>query len=176
MRLGKLQKSFTTPDTDFLRLYQTEDLKKCKSLNEVKETIQHVFTEADNYAENNSLQYKYFQLAKKPLWEQHELEVTPQHFILGGFDAYIKIDLTESIENIKPFVIVQNSNVSSLKDGQRIEIDEKFIKSLNELQREIFVNSLMKVEQDTLKKLKGIWDLEQKRIDKWVKTCKIDLK
>ena len=176
MRLGKLQESFTMPDTDFLRLYQTENLNNCETLNEVKETIQKVFTEADNYAVNNHLQYKYFQLAKKPLWEQHEIEITPQHFILKGFDAYVHIDLSESLEDIKPFVIVQNSNVSSLKYGQRIEINEEFIKSLNDLQRQIFLESLNKVENETVEKIKNIWIVEQKRIDKWIKTCKINLK
>ena len=176
MRLGKLQESFTNPDTTFLSMYQTEDLKGCNTLNEVKETIQSVFTEADIYAKNNKLAHTYFQLAGEPLWEQHEIEVEPQHFILKGFDAYITIDLTETLENMKPYVLVQNSNVSSLKDGQRVEITESFVKSLNELQREIFTKSLTKVETEAVKKLKNIWGLEQKRIDKWVKTCKIDLK
>jgi len=175
VRLGKLQESFTNPDTNFIRLYQTEDLKKCKSLNEVKETIQRVFTEADNYAANNCLKYTYFQLAKRPLWEQHEIEITPQHFILKGFDAYINVDLTESIEKVTPFIIVRNSNVSSLEDGQRIEITEDFIKSLNPLQQEIFLEALGRVEHETVEKLQNVWNLEQQRIDKWIKTCKVVL-
>lgn len=174
MKLGKLCESFTTPDTDFLRLYQTQDLSDCKTLNETKQTVKNIFAQADKYAINNNLKYKYFQLANKPLWE--EVEVEPQHFILKGFDAFISIDLTESLENIKPFVIVQNNNVDFLKCGRRIEIDESFINSLNPLQREIFVESMNKVEEEAVSKIKKVWKLEQQRIDKWVKTCKIDLK
>lgn len=174
MKLGKLYESYTTPDTGFLRLYQTETLRGCRTLNETKETIQKVFDEADKYATNNKLKYKYFQLANKPLWE--EVKVTKQHFILKGFDAHICIDLSESLENIKPYVMVQNNNVDYLKDGQRIEIDEEFVKSLNHLQRDIFLESLKKVEDETVEKLQRVWSLEQQRIDKWVKTCKINLK
>ena len=174
MKLGKLYESFIAPDTDFLRLYQTKDLSECKTLTDTKKTIQNIFEEADKYAINNKLKYKYFQLANKPLWE--ELEVDQQHFILKGFDAYISIDLTESLENIKPFVLVQNNNVDFLKEGQRVEIDESFIKSLNPLQREIFLESLAKVENEAVSKIQKVWKLEQQRIDKWVKTCKIDLK
>lgn len=173
MRLGKLYESFTTPDTDFLRLYQTETLTECKTLNETKKTIQKVFLEADNYANNNKLQYKYFELAKTPLWE--ELEINQQHFILKGFDAYINVDLTESIENIKPFVVVQNGNVGNLENGQRIEINEEFINSLIPLQKEIFLEALQKVEDETVNKLQKVWKIEQQRIDKWVKTCKIKI-
>lgn len=174
MKLGKLYESFTSPDTDFLKLYQNEDLMECKTLCETKQTIQKVFDSANGYAKNNKLKYTYFQLAESPLWES--LEVEPQHFILKGFDAYIKIDLTESLENIKPYVEVQNNNVGYLKDGQRIEINDEFIKSLNPLQREIFLESLKKVENETVVKMQKVWKLEQQRIDKWVKTCKIDLK
>ncbi len=174
MKLGRLYESFTTPDTDFLRMYQTEDLMECKTLSETKNTIQKVFEAADKYAENNKLKYKYFQLANTPLWE--EVEVEPQHFILKGFDAYIRINLSESLENIKPYVMVQNNNVDYLKDGQTIEINESFIKSLNPLQREIFLEALKKVEDEAVDKLQRVWKLEQQRIDKWVKTCKINLK
>ncbi len=174
MKLGKLYESYTTPDTEFLRLYQSEDLSGCKTLVETKNTIHKIFESADRYAENNKLKYKYFQLANKPLWE--EIEVEQQHFILKGFDAHITIDLTESLENIKPFVLVQNNNVDFLKEGQRVEIDESFIKSLNPLQREIFLEALAKVENDAVNKIQKVWKLEQQRIDKWVKTCKINLK
>jgi hypothetical protein len=174
MKLGKLYESFTTPETDFLRLYQTEDLSGCKTLNETKDTIKNIFSEADNYANNNKLEYKYFQLAKKPLWE--ELEINQQHFILKGFDAYINIDLTESLNNITPFVVVQNGNVKDLENGQRIEINESFIRSLIPLQKEIFLEALTLIEDETMSKLKKVWKIEQQRIDKWVKTCKINLK
>lgn len=174
MKLGKLYESFSSPDTDFLRLYQTKDLSECKTLDETKKTIQNIFEQADKYAINNNLKYKYFQLADKPLWES--VEVEQQHFILKGFDAFISIDLTESLENIKPFVLIQNNNVDFLKNGQRVEIDESFINSLNPLQRKIFLESLEKVENETVYKMQKVWKLEQQRIDKWVKTCKIDLK
>lgn len=174
MKLGKLYESFTSPDTDFLRLYQQTTLMECKTLEDTKKTMKNVFVEADNYAANNKLQYKYFQLAKKPLWE--ELDVESQHFILKGFDAYINIDLTEELDNIKPFVVVQNDNVKDLSQGQRLEINEEFVKSLNELQREIFLEALGKVEAETVSKMQKVWKLEQQRIDKWVKTTKINLK
>lgn len=174
MKLGKLYESFTNPDTDFLKLYQSNDLSACTTLLETKKMIQHVFEQADNYALNNKLKYKYFELAKKPLFE--ELEIQSVHFILKGFDAYIGVDLTESLDEIKPFVIVRNSCVDDLKNGQRIEITDDFVKSLNSLQREIFLESLAKVENDTVSQIKKVWKLEQQRIDKWVKTCKIDLK
>jgi len=173
VKLGKLYESVTTYDTDFIRLYQTENLSDCKTLNETKETIRNVFDKADKYAEVNKLKYKYFQLAKKPLWE--ELEINTQHFILKGFDAYINVDLTESLEYIKPFVVIQNGNVENLKDGQRIEINEKFISSLIPLQREIFLESLNKIEKETIMTLKKVWQVEKQRIDKWAKTCKIQL-
>lgn len=173
MKLGKLYENFTTPDTDFLRLYQTEDLIGCKTLTETKKTIQKVLKEADVYAENNKLQYKYFQLAKKPLWE--EFEINEQHFIFKGFDAYINVDLTESLDSIKPFVVVQNGNVDNLKSGKRIEINEQFIKDLVPLQKEIFLEALQKIENDTVATLQKVWKVEQQRIDKWVKTCKIKI-
>lgn len=174
MKLGKLYESFTTPDTDFIRLYQTQDLSECNTLNEIKEKIKIIFNEAEVYAKNNNLKYTYFQLAKAPLFE--ELEIKEQYFILKGFDAYINIDLAESLENIIPFVVVQNSNIQNLKNGQRLEITEDFINSLVPLQKDIFLEALQKIEDETVSKLKKVWKLEQQRIDKWVKTCKIDLK
>jgi len=174
MRLGQLYDKFTIPDNEFIRLYQTQNLGECKTLNEVKETIKTVFKEADKYAVNNNLKYKYMQLAKNPLW--NELEINEQHFILKGFDAYINIDLTEELENIKPFVVVKNGNVKDLKNGQRIEINETFIDSLVPLQKDIFLEALQKIENETMCKLKKVWKIEQQRMDKWVQTCKIDLK
>lgn len=174
MKLGKLYETFSAPDTAFLRLYQTEDLSGCKTLDEIKQTIDNIFCEANNYAENNNLKYKYMQLAKTPLWES--LEIKGQHFILKGFDAYINVDLTETLENIKPFVVVHNNNVTDLENGQRIEIDDDFVNSLIPLQKDIFFESLQKVENETVSKLKKVWKLEQQRMDKWVKTCNIDLK
>lgn len=174
MKLGKLYESFTTPDIDFIRQYQTEDLSGCKTLNETKETVQSVFDAADKYATDNNLQYTYFQLAKTPLWEN--MSITPQHFILKGFDAYINVDLTEALKDIKPFVVVQNKNVDDLKNGQRIEIDEAFIKSLIPLQKEIFLEALKVVENEAMEKMSKVWVIEKQRIDKWVKTCKINLK
>ena len=81
MKLGKLYESFSSPDTDFLRLYQTKDLSECKTLDETKKTIQNIFDQADKYAINNNLKYKYFQLADKPLWES--VEVEQQQHLLG---------------------------------------------------------------------------------------------
>ncbi len=173
MRLGKLYESYTTPDTDFIRLYQQTDLNECLSLNMTKDKINNVFLEADKFAVNNKLKYKYFQLAGTPLWE--ELDIEKQYFIYKGFDAWITINMTEKCENIKPYVIVQNNNVSKLQEGQRIEIDETFIKSLNPLQLEIFEESLRRLETEATNKMKKVWILEQQRLDKWVKTTKINL-
>jgi hypothetical protein len=57
------------------------------------------------------------------------------------------------LQGIKPYVRVQNNNVGYLKEGQTIEINESFIKSLNPLQQEIFLESLKKVEADAVEKL-----------------------
>lgn len=173
MRLGKLYESYSTPDTDFIKLYQQTDLTECQTLLETKSILNHIFLEADSFAINNKLEFKYFQLAKYPLWES--LNIEKQHFIYKGFDAWIEIDMTEKIENIKPYIIVQNNNVSNLQEGQRIEIDDEFIKSLNKLQLEIFEESLKKIETETNEKMKKVWILEQQRLDKWLKTTKINL-
>lgn len=173
MRLGKLYESYSTPDTDFIRLYQQTDLKECYTLTETKNTLNNIFLEADSYAVNNKLEFKYFQLAKYPLWES--LNIEKQYFIYKGFDAWINIDMTEKIENIKPYIIVQNNNVSNLQEGQRIEINDDFMKSLNKLQLEIFEEALNKLETETIEKMKKVWILEQQRLDKWLKTTKINL-
>ncbi len=174
MKLGKLYESYTTNNSIFLNLYQQELLTECNTLNETKSTIKKVLNEADKYAENNKLKYKYFQLAKEPLWV--DVIVESQHFIYQGFDAYISVDLNNVIDDITPYVVVQNSNVSSMNDGQTIAITEAFITGLNDLQREIFLESLEKVENETVNKLKAVWSIEKERIDKWVKTTEINLK
>lgn len=173
MRLGKLYESYSTPDTDFIRLYQQTDLTECYTLTETKNILNNIFLEADSYAVNNKLEFKYFQLAKYPLWES--LNIEKRYFIYKGFDAWINIDMTEKIENIKPYIIVQNNNVSNLQEGQRIEINDDFIKSLNKLQLEIFEEALNKLETETIEKMKKVWILEQQRLDKWLKTTKINL-
>lgn len=173
MNLGNLYDHVTTSDNYFLGLYQQEDLLGCKTLDEAQKVIGKIFYEADVYAQTNNIEYTYFQLAKKPLWEQ--LEVKEQHFILKGFDAYINIDLTEHLQNIKPFVVVQNGNVNDLVNGQRIEITEQFINDLLPLHREIFLEALHVVEKETVQKLQQVWKMEQKRIDKWVNTSRIKL-
>lgn len=174
MKLGELYESYTTPHTEFLRLYQQSNLMECETLDETKQKVKQIFLEADNYANENKLEYRYFDLAKAPLW--HEIEIEPEHFILKGFDAYINVDLKESIEDIKPFVSIQNDNVDQLSKEQRIDIDEGFINSLNELQRAIFSEALERIEKQTVDKLQKVWSLEKQRIDKWVKTSKIKLK
>jgi hypothetical protein len=71
---------------------------------------------------------------------------------------------------------LQNDNVDQLSKEQRINIDEGFINSLNELQRAIFSEALERIEKQTVDKLQKVWSLEKQRIDKWVKTSKIKLK
>lgn len=171
MKLGKLYDTYNTPDNDFLKLYQQTTLIECTSLIEIKQKIGKIFLEADNYAINNKMKYKYFQLANKPLWE--ELSIDKQYFIYKGFDAWIDIDMQS--KNILPHVIVKNNNVSNLQEGQILDIDDTFLKSLNELQRKLFLESLSKLENEVVDKIKKVWSLEQQRIDKWVKTTKIDL-
>jgi|LakMenEpi03Aug12_release.lakeMendotaPanAssembly.Ray.scaffolds.fasta_scaffold156031_2 hypothetical protein len=173
MKLGKLSESFTNPDTFFLKLYQTEDLSNCTTLNETKETISTIFAAADTYAVNNKFKHKYFDLAHTPLWEN--LEIEKHHFILKGFDAFIAIDLTENLHDIRPFVLVQHNNVEDLEYGHRIEITEEFINSMVVFQKELFLEALHRFESETVETLKAVWKVEQQRIDKWVKTCKIDL-
>ena len=173
MRLGQLNERLETHDSGFVSLLIHENLYTV-GLNETKERIQKVLTEADIYAEDNDFQYKYLELAQEPLWT--DVEVTPEHFIYQGFDAYIAIDLKENIDDIKPYVIVQNNNVSTLKDGQTIEINDVFKNGLNDLQREIFEEALLKVETKTVRTLQKVWKYEKERLDKWITTSKIALK
>ena len=130
--------------------------------------------ESDDYAEDNNFKFKYIQMAEEPLWVG--ISVKPEHFIYRGFDAYVAMDLTENIDDIKPYVIIQNSNVSDLKNGQRLEINENFIKSLNDFQRDIFKESLAIVEQRGVNTLKKIWKFEKERMNRWIQTCEIKLK
>lgn len=174
MKLGKLHESFTSENNTFLNLYQQVDLMECMTLDEIKSSIKEVLQEADNYAESNNLKFKYFDLAKSPLWEG--LEVKERHFILKGFDAYIKIDLVESLDDIKPYVIVINTESNDKTSGQIFEINDEFVNSLNKLQREIFLEQMQKLEDETVQVLKEVWNIERKRIRKWITTSKVDLK
>lgn len=173
MRLGKLYESCDNISSNFFNLYQTETLSEATSINDVKSKISNIITEADKYAKLNNLKYKYMDLAKTPLWS--DVMVEAEMFIYQGFEAFITIDLNESLENITPFVIVKNNNVVGLMEGQRIEITESFVNGLNKLQREIFENSLALVEARTVKTFQSVWTYEKARIDKWLKTSEIDL-
>jgi hypothetical protein len=173
MNLGNLYEKVQTHDSGFVSLLINENLYTV-GLNETKERIQKVIAEADKYAEDNDFQYKYLELAHEPLWT--DVEVKPEHFIYQGFDAYITVDLKENIADIIPYVIVQNNNVSSLKDGQTIEITDEFKNGLNELQREIFEEALLMVETKTVRTLQKVWQYEKERLGKWINTSKIALK
>jgi hypothetical protein len=168
MKLGKLYESFTASNSDFLSLYQQQDLMLCETLEETKETIRTVFEAADDYAISNNLKHKYFELAKKPLWES--LEIDSRHFILQGFDAHIAISLSESLDSMVPYIVVAKNDI------EKYDITDEFIESLNKLQREIFLKELHELETETVSMLQNVWKMEQQRIDKWVKTSKVDLK
>ncbi len=175
MNLGNLKdKLETTNNSTFLKMYQNETLEECKNIESTVERLQEIFTEADNYAEDNDLKYKYFQLAQTPLW--NEIVVESESFIYQGFEARVEIDLSENLEDIKLFVTVQNNNVSDLKEGQRFEIDSNFLESMNDLQREIFEESVVEVQRRAIKTFRKVWLYEKERMDKWVKTCSIQLK
>ena len=168
MKLGKLQESLRHSNSAFLSLYQQQDLSLCETLDETKETIRMVFEAADDYARSNSLKHKYFELAKKPLWES--LEIDSRHFILQGFDAHIAISLSESLDSMVPYIVVAKNNI------EKYEITDEFIESLNPLQRGIFLKELQELETETVSLLQKVWKIEQQRIDKWVKTSKVHLK
>jgi hypothetical protein len=174
MRLGQLSEKLQKHDSSFVKRLITENLDDVDTIKEIRDRLKEIMSEADNYATDNDFKYKYIQIAQKPLWS--DLSVKPEHFIYQGFDAHVAMDLTENIDEIKPYVVVQNSNVSSLKDGQRLEINEDFRKSLNDFQREIFEESLAVVEQRGVNALKKVWQFEKERIDKWVTTCEVKLK
>lgn len=167
MKLGKLYENFTTPNSGFLNLFRNQDLSLCETLEEVKETMQQVFEAADDYAEANHLSHKYFDLAKRPLLESIEIE--SRHFIIKGFDARIAINLSESIENIKPYVVIANNDI------EKFDINQEFVESLIPLHRELFLKELSLLEQETVDSIKKVWKLEQQRIDKWLKHCKVVL-
>ena len=130
MKLGALYESYTTPHTEFLRLYQQSNLMECETLDETKQKVKQIFLEADNYANENKLEYRYFDLAKTPLW--HEIEIEPEHFILKGFDAYINVDLKESIEektslngfSIGDWCYVTDKESSNLENGKVYKINQ----------------------------------------------------
>lgn len=173
MRLGKLYESCDNISSNFFNLYQSETLNEATTINEVKNKISNIINEADKYAALNNMKYKYMDLAKNPLWT--DVIVEAEMFIYQGFEAFITIDLNESLEKITPFVLVKNNNVTGLMEGQRIEITEAFVNGLNKLQREIFDKSLSIVESRTVKTFQTVWGYEKARIDKWIKTSEIDL-
>jgi len=174
MKLGKLYENFNASHSEFLNMYRNNDLMNCKTLKDIKENLKAIFEEADNYAKAKNLKFKYFDLAKKPLWEG--LDIDSRYFILKGFDAYIKIDLNESLDDIVPYVFVLNENTNHLKAGQVFEINEELVESLVPYQKQLFLEELKKLEDETVSTLQKVWDMERKRIDKWVDTCKVDLK
>lgn len=173
MNLGKLYEKVQTHDSGFISKLINENLET-NNLENVKQKIKTILNEADKYAADNDFKYKYIQMAKEPLWV--DVQVKPEHFIYQGFDAYVAVDLKESIDDIIPYVIIQNNNVESLKDGQTMEINTDFRKSLNTFQREIFEEALATVEARTVKTLQKVWQYEKQRLDKWISASKIELK
>lgn len=173
MNLRKLYEQYETNNDGFLSMYQQETLEGL-SFDEIKEKVSEIFTEADNYAETNNLEYKYFQLAKKPLWNELVVESSP--FIYQGFDARVIIDMDQKLDDLLPVVAIQNNNVGALETEQQIIIDEAFVNGLNDYQKEIFDKALSEVNTRIVEQFKQIWTVEQQRIDKWIKTCKITIK
>ena len=173
MNLRKLYEQYETNNDGFLSMYQQETLEGL-SFDEIKEKVSEIFTEADKYAETNNLEYKYFQLATKPLWTELVVESSP--FIYQGFDAKVVIDMDQKLDELAPIVAIQNNNVSALETEQTIKIDEAFITGLNDYQKAIFEQALTEVNERIVEQFKQIWTVEQQRIDKWIKTCKITIK
>ena len=173
MKFGELNECFSSENSEFIRLYQTVDVDGCESIKEFKEIMEYVFECADNYAENNKLKYKYFDLAKAPLWT--DLEINARNFILKGYDANIVVDLKESFFDITPFIMIENIGYGVSECEQRINIDDDLVGSMIPYQKELFLEEVSIMEKEILEKLKKVWLLEKQRIDKWVKTCKIDL-
>jgi len=173
MNLRKLYEQYETNNDGFLSMYQQETLEGL-SFEEIKDKVNEIFTEADNYAETNNLEYKYFQLAKKPLWTDIVVESSP--FIYQGFDARVTIDMDKSLDELTPVVTIQNNNVGALEAEQTITINEEFINGLKTYQSEIFEKALEEVNERVITQFKEVWMVEQQRLDKWIKTCKITLK
>lgn len=174
MNLRKLQERIETSQDTFLKEYQTISMNEEKNVQSIAQKFINLLENANRFANNNDLDYKYLEVAKAPLWSDFEVE--PESFIYQGFDAKVVVDLSENLNNLKPFVIVQNNNVKDLKEGQRFEINDDFIKTMNPLQQEIFKEALEAVENRATTIMKKVWKVEQQRLDKWVKTSKIVLK
>jgi len=173
LNLQKLYEKLETNNDGFLSMYQQETLDGL-TFGEIKEKMSKIFTEADNYAETNDLEYKYFQLAKKPLWNDLVVESSP--FIYQGFDARVIIDMDQKLDDLNPVVTIQNNNVGALNEEQQITIDDTFVVGLNDLQKGIFEQALAEVNERVVEQFKQIWTVEKQRIDKWIKTCKITIK
>lgn len=174
MRMGKLYEKLETHNSGFVAGLINETLEDVNTMDDVKSRLKNILAEADNYAADNDFKYRYLQMAGEPLWV--DVAVEPEHFIYQGFDAYINIDLKEDIDQIKPYILIQNNNVSCLENGQRIEIDDTFKNGLNDLQREIFEEALSLVEAKTTRTLQSVWKYEKRRLDKWIKESEIQLK
>jgi len=173
LNLRKLYEQYETNNDGFLSMYQQETLEGL-SFDEIKDKVSEIFTEADKYAETNNLEYKYFQLAKKPLWNELVVESSP--FIYQGFEARVMIDMDKNLDELTPVVTIQNNNVGALEADQFIVINEEFISGLKTYQSEIFEKALQEVNERVIIQFKEVWIVEQQRLDKWIKTCKITLK
>lgn len=173
MNLRKLYEQYETNNEEFLEMYQQETLDGL-SFTEIKETVSEIFTQADKYAEANNLEYKYFQLAKKPLW--NALVIESSQFIYQGFEARVMIDMDQKLDDLVPVVTIQNNNVGALETEQHVTIDEKFLSGLKSYQSEIFEKALEEVNERVVDNFKQVWKVEQQRIDKWIRTCNITLK
>jgi len=173
LNLRKLYEQYETNNDKFLSMYQQETLEGL-SFDEIKDKVSEIFTEADKYAETNNLKYKYSQLAKKPLWNDLVIESSP--FIYQGFEARVMIDMDKNLDELSPVVAIQNNNVGALEADQFIEINEQFLSGLKTYQSEIFEKALQEVNERVITQFKQVWIVEQQRLDRWIKTCKITLK
>jgi len=167
MKFGSLQESLDTYDTGFLREFRSEDLSEAKSVKEIKNISNQIFESANEFAEVNKID-KYFDLAQKPLWES--IEVEPEEFIFKGFNAKLCYDM----EKLEPYVVVQNNNISNLKEGQIFTVSE-VVNDLNELQQQIFNEALDTIEERAVDKLKKVWNVEKERIEKWIKFTEVKI-
>lgn len=173
MRFGKLNETLQTHNSSFVKKLINENLDEVDTIKEIKDRLKELMNEADNYAKENHLKHKYLELAQEPLWVN--VKVEPEHFIFKGFDAYVAMDLTENIDNIKPYVIIHNNNVKTLENGQVIAIADEFISDLNDFQRTIFEEALSVVENRSVETLKKVWNYEKERINKWIRISEISI-
>lgn len=171
MNLGDLKYTLNETKTDFHGTLFNSEISVDDNFETIKNKINSVFTSAANYYLAESLDKSYFELAKKPLWVDYEIE--PEKIIYRGFEALVKVDLNENISLLRPYVYIENSHVTDLKDGSVLEINDDFRKTMNSLQLEILDEAIEKLESRTADFFSKIWTIEKQRINKWIKVSKI---